>query len=232
MKRKAWTTPRVGTIVAIVLLVVAVIAAAAWSLRPVSHLAIGAHQTRFVVPCDYDKFRQIMVRKNATAAIVERSGMELIDVQIRDLQVDASADDRPLLNAIRGKSKMNLDAIRQIRVRLDDPAIDADELALRQQAAIEADSMNVVTKSVAAAGNLESYQTTLEARPSDDGTEVRVTVEMKVRVDVPKLFTNRADTRVQEAAEDAINEQARSIEMFIAEHADKRLILPDLGGGN
>ncbi|QDV45075.1 hypothetical protein Enr13x_49480 [Stieleria neptunia] len=220
MNRKTWTLPRVGTTVAIVSLVVAVIATAAWALRPVSHLAIGAHQTRFVVQCDFDKFRQIMVRKNATAAIVGRSGMELIDVKIRDLQVDASADDRPLLNAIRGKSKMNLDAIRQIRVRLDDPAIDADELALRQQAAIEADSMNVVTKSIAAAGNLESYETTLGARPSDDGTEVQLTVEMKVRVDVPKLFTSRADARVQQAAEDAINEQARSIEMFIAEHAD------------
>lgn len=212
-----------------VLVVVAVVGAALF-FSSVSHLASGQHETTITIDVDFDKFRQIMVRKNATAAIVEQSGMEVLDEQIHDLDVDTSDDDHPLLNAIRGKSKSKVDGIKQLTVRLDDPAIDADELVLRQVISIRPDSMEVSSTSKSPAGNLEDYQTKLKAWAEDGSTIVELTTSLKVRVEIPSVFTSRADSEVRKSAEDAVKQQAESIRRFIAEHADKRMIFPDLGG--
>jgi len=229
MNRNFWTTTRVAIAFAITMIVAAGLSVAVWSFSTVDYLASGKQEESFVVDCTFSKFRQIMVRKNATAAIIGQSGMTLLDEKIQDVQLDTSGDDRPLLNAILGRSKSGLTAIKQITVKLDDPAIDADKLVLRQQANIQPDVMNVVTKSKAPAGNLESYETTLEARPNGDRTEVTTMVALSVHVKLPKMFTSRADTQVQRSAIDAVTEQARSIKAFIAEHADERMIVPELG---
>ncbi len=230
MNRRFWSSGRIATVAIITILLIAGVAAAAWSLGSVTHLATGQHQESFTIEVDFDKFRQIMVRKNATAAIVGRSGMTLKDERIDDFQVDTSGDERPLLNAIRGKSKSEVDAVKQLTARLEDPAIDADELILRQHAVIETGSMIVETRSKSPAGNLEDYQTKLQAKPDGDRTAVILNVALKVRVDVPKMFVGRANEEVQQSAEDAVRQQAESIRAFVAQHADKRLILPELGG--
>ncbi|MFG0263698.1 MAG: hypothetical protein ACF8AM_00940 [Rhodopirellula sp. JB055] len=202
------------------------------SLSSVEHLASGSAQQTVLVECEFDKFRQIMVRKNATAAIVSQSGMRLIDESVEDLQVDTSQDDRPLLNAIRGRSKTEVQAVKKLRVSLNDPHIEADELTLRQRANVQPESVHVVTESIAAAANLESYRTTLDARRKGSQTEVSVSVGLEVRVTVPKAFTGRADREVQQSAVDAVDEQAKSLQRFVAEHAGERFILPELGNGS
>jgi len=229
MTIKFWNSTRVAIAGVVALIVAAGLGVSIWSFSLVDYLASGKQEKSFVVDCDFAKFRQIMVRKNATAAIIGRSGMTLLDEKIQDVQLDTSGDDRPLLNAILGRSKSDLTAIKQITVKLDDPAIDADKLVLRQQATIQPDLMNVVTKSKEPSGNLESYETTLEAQPSGDRTEVKLMVALSVRVKLPKMFTSRADTQVQRSALDAVTEQERSITAFIAQYADERLILPELG---
>jgi hypothetical protein len=201
----------------------------AWKASIIEHVAVGKQSQTFSIECDYDRFRQIMVRKNASAAIVAHSGMTLLEERVQDIEVDTTADDRPLLNAILGKSKSELSAVKMLTVQLDDPALDANELVLRQVANIEPTEMNVVTKSTGAAGRLENYLTTLHAEPEAQSTKVTLSVEMQVRVEVPKLFASRADDRVQHAADEAIAGQAEAMKQFVAEHADKRLILPELG---
>ena len=49
----------------------------AWNASVIEHVAIGKQSKVFSVDCEFDRFRQIMVRKNATAAIVGHSGMAL-----------------------------------------------------------------------------------------------------------------------------------------------------------
>ena len=227
MPFQSWTRPRVLFLLFAAFILVAG-TAAAWTLATVDHLASGSESYRFLVECDYDKFRQIMVRKNATDAIISQGGMSLIDEQVLDLQIDTSGDDRPLLHALRGRSKSEVEAVKALTVRLNVPAVTADELELVQVAEIDANQLNVETKSKGPAGNLENYVTSLGARPANGGTEVTLSVSMDVRVQVPKMFTSRADAEVQRAAEDAAAEQEKSIRTFIAEHADKQLILPEL----
>ncbi|MBB3209240.1 hypothetical protein FHS27_005078 [Rhodopirellula rubra] len=203
-------------------------AVVAWNLASVEHSADGNHSTNFIVDCDYEKFRQIMVRKNATRAMIDQVGMKLIDETMDDLQVDTSGDERPLLNAIRGKSKSDLSAVKRITVELNDPAIDATELKLEQHADVGTESMMVETKSTAPAGNLKRYQTNLTARGDGVKTIVEVEVRIEVVVKVPKMFTERADDEVQRSAKNAVEEQEKSLKAFVAEHADQRLILPEL----
>ncbi len=213
------------TVLALVLVLAALIA---WQLRSIEHLATGQQQRSFVVDCDFAKFRQIMVRKNATAAIVGHTGMRLINEQIEDVMVDTSQDDRPLLNAIRGVSKTEVSAVKELTVQLEDPTLEANELVLEQNADIQPDRIDVITVSKRAAGRLKHYQTTLDAKPDPEGTRVVLTVELDVLVKVPHFFKHRADAGVQQAADDAITGQAAAIEAFIARHADELLILPEL----
>tara|TARA_R110002049_G_scaffold285698_1_gene466758 strand:+ start:172296 stop:173033 length:738 start_codon:yes stop_codon:yes gene_type:complete len=215
------------TVALIATLLVTAVALGYWMLKPVEHLASGAQQSTFVIECEFDKYRQIMVRKNATKAIVGNSGMELIEEKIQDVEIDASADDRPLLNAIRGKSKTELSAVRLLTVSLNDPQLESDRLVLKQHADIRPEAMHVRTKSIKPAGRLQSYQTELTAVPHSGGTEITLNVSLEVRLNVPKLFTSRADAEVQQAAIDAITDQEESITQFVAEHADARIILPE-----
>jgi hypothetical protein len=216
---------RLAILAAIVLLLVAV---AAWQLRSIDHPASGQQMRTFVVDCPFDKFRQIMVRKSATKAIVSNSGMKLLDERTLDIDLDASQDERPILNAIRGQSKTDVKAVKELTVQLDDPMLEASELNLRQDVNIQEGLIQVSTVSKRPAGRLESYQTTLEAEPEEQGTRVKLGVQMDVRVKVPKFFRYRADQGVQQAAEDAVAGQESSIKEFIDLYADELFIIPDL----
>ena len=154
--------------------------------------------------------------------------MRLVSEKVQNIELDMSGDDRPLLNAIRGRSKSEVSAVKIITVRLDDPTLEASELVLRQVAEIHASEIDVTTQSTGPTGRLEYYATSLNAQPDARGTQVSISVEMGVRVKVPKLFLSRADARVQNAADDAITGQAVAIKQFIVENADERVILPDL----
>ncbi len=210
-----------------VLLLVAV-GFAAWQLSPVSRLSPGTSERSFEMPIEFAKFRQIMVRKQATAAIVSHGGMQLLDEKIQGVSVDTSGDDRPILNALRGRSQSELAARKQLLVSLDDPSLEADQLSLTQTADIRSDSMNVRSVANQPAGNLEEYSTTLAATPADGVTQVTVSVDMRVRVKVPKLFVGRADAKVQQAAEAATREQQAAIEHFINQYAGELIVLPEL----
>lgn len=212
--------------VALVLLLIAGIAA--WQLRSVDHPALGQATRSFAVDCPFDKFRQIMIRKNATKAIVGDSGMRLLDERVIDVDLDTSKDDRPILNAIRGRSKTDLVAVKELTVGLDDPMLEADELILRQNADIDDTRMKVRTISRRPAGRLEEYETTLDAQADQSRTRINLSVAMKVRVAVPNYFRHLAESGVQEAADEAIDGQQNSIVEFIDLYSDERFILPDL----
>ncbi len=230
--KKKSTLGRPATVIiglAIATLLLATAGVLAWQMTSVSHAARGYSERSFVIDADFDKFRKIMVRKDATAAIVANSGMELIEEQLQGLSLDTANDEHPILNALRGKSKSDLVATKQLVVSLEDPALEADRLSLTQQAAIEPHQMRVHTKANQPAGNLEDYTATLTAEPEGGKTKVIVTVEQTVRVKVPKMFVSHADGRVQEAADESTRQQQQSITEFVAQYADQTFVLPELG---
>ncbi len=102
------------------------------------------------------------------------------------------------------------------------------QVANGQRAEIDSDWMCVVTGSKSPAGNLEHFETTLDAQQKGDGMEGQLGVSMNVRVKVPKLFKDRADAEVQQTAVHAVQDQSQYIQNIIAEPVVKRLILPDL----
>lgn len=216
-----------GGIVAACLL--AVFAIGLWQLSEVSRAITGSSEREFAIDVEFEQFRKIMVRKDATGAVIGHSGMKLLKQKLQGVTIDASADRRPILNALRGKSESDLSATKQIVVRLEDPALKADELSLTQRAQVEPNALRVVTTANQATGNLEAYETTLRAVPQGNQTRVDLTVNQTVRVEVSWLFLSVAERRVQRAADDALAEQEQAIKDFVSRYADQVIILPEFG---
>ncbi len=208
--------------------ILACVALAVWQLKPIQHVSSASSDREFTLECDFAKFKQIMVRKNATKAVVAHGGLSLLRESVDDITLDTSKDDRPLLNAIRGTSKTELSATKTLTVRLDDPHIKNTDLTLRQVADVDTDRMHVETASIGEQQSIKRYATTLTAMPDGSRTRVQLSIEMKIEVSVPKLFVGRADSEVQRSADDAIAEQQQAITSFVIENADKKFIFPNL----
>lgn len=197
-----------------------------WGMTRVQHSAKGNAEQTFTVDVSYEKFRKIMVRKQATAAIVEHNAMELIHEDLDSVGIDLSQDEHPILNALTGNSQADLSASKEIQVQVNDPYLDADRLTLNQQAQVGPTSMHVRTTATPT-DNLKEYVTRLSGVPTEEGTEVRVSVDMRYEAKVPKFFRQSMDKRVQDAAEAAVNDQVDAIKQFISEHASAPVVLPD-----
>lgn len=201
-----------------------------YQMRKVDYVATASASRAFELDCDFAKFRQIMIRKSATKAIVNHGGMTLLSEEILRVKVDTSKDDRPILNAIRGESKTDLQATKMLTVKLNDAGVDVDRLKLRQEVAVEADGMAVRTAAVGPQQAVLDYVTTLSATPKSDTTHVELRTEMKIQVRVPRLFTHRADMGVADAAAAGLRDQQAAITELVAKHANDVLILPDIKG--
>ncbi len=186
-------------------------------------------QRQFTLPVEFDNFRQMLVRTDATQSIVEHGGMKLLDKSIESLHIDLSRDSRPLLNALKGKSKADLSARRRLTVQMIDPQLEANELSLTQIAEIHPDNVNVLTASDRAAGKLEAYQSKLEAVKANGESEVKLATQMAVVVRVSPLFLSVAKARVAKAASDGLRDQEAAIRDLVARHDERSFILPTLG---
>ena len=211
------------------LVLVVIVFATVRMFSRVNHAARGTSSRTFEISVEFDKFRQIMVRKNATAAIVEHGGMELIEQHTQAVAVDLSGDDRPVLNALLGQSRADLAATKHITVRINDPHVGADRVSLTQTANIDAGNLNVITVANQPTGNLQDYETKLSARAEGASTTVTLDMDLSVRVDVARLFVSRADAQVQAAADEALRQQEAAIKHLIERYAAVRFVLPDLG---
>ncbi len=212
-------------LVALSLLAFGAIGIAMW---PVDHISQGSSRREFTMEVDFDKFRQIMVRKNATEAIVAHSGMQLLEELVDDVSVAVPQQERPILNAILGQANANLSAKKRIIVSVDDPAIGVDKLTLHQTVDIQPESMDVQSNATEPVGNLQAYATRLRASKAAGGTKVELAIDQTIRVKVPRIFGSAADRRVQKAADNSTAEQEQAIRDFIAKFENEVIVLPEL----
>ena len=199
---------------------------AAWGLSRGEQSLRGAAERSFTMDIEFDKFRQILVRTDATAAILEHGGMKLVDEKTDAVEIDLSNDSRPLRNALRGKSKANVSAIKRLTVQLNDPQVNATELLLSQDCQIHPDSIAILTTSDQPAGELKVYNTTLVAAKASHGTEIKLSIDMTVDVFISRFFLSQAESRVKQAAEKSMEEQERAIRSLVSGFEGRTLILP------
>ncbi len=183
----------------------------------------------FVLDVDFDKFRQILVRTDATASIIEHSGMKLTRNSVDTVEIDLTNDSRPIRSAIAGKSKAEVAAGKRLTVQLSDPQLDADELFLYQDAQIQPDEIHVRTESIEPAGKLRSYVTTLDAVRDKQNTLVTLSVGLSIDLHISPFVLRFARSRVRNAASSALEEQEIAIRKVVSQFADKKLFLPTLG---
>ena len=198
----------------------------AWGLSRSEHSLCGVAERSFTMEVEFDKFRQILVRTDATAAILEHGGMKLVDEKTDSVDIDLSNDSRPLRNALRGKSKANVSAIKRLTVQLNDPQVNASELLLSQDCQVHPDSIQIHTTSDQPAGELKVYNTTLDAVKASHGTEIRLSMDMTVDVVISRFFLSQAEARVKQAAEKSLEEQEKAIRSLVSGFEGKTLILP------
>lgn len=195
-----------------------------WGLSKTDCSVEGKSQQKFTLDVDFDTFRQILVRTNATAAILEHGGMKLVNEKTEDIVIDLSKDSRPLRNFLRGKSKADITAIKHLTVQLNDPQLNATELLLTQNCRIQREKIHIVSSSDKQAGELRIYNTTLDAVKVDNATEVTLSINMTVDVCVSRIFLSQAAPRVQKAAEKAMQEQKDAMRNLVA-NVDRHAIV-------
>ena len=184
---------------------------AAWGFSP-TNCSVSVEANRaFSLHTDMDTFRQLLVRTKATEAILEHSGMELMDETTESVDIDLSNDSRPLRNFLRGKSKANVSATKHLKVKLNDPQISTTDLSLTQECKIGPKNIHVTTSADGPSGDLKSYSTTLKAVKGEQGTDVVLTIEMTVEVKVCSLFESQARSRVQQAANKSLEDQEEAL---------------------
>jgi len=196
----------------------------AWLLSSTNHLASGSSERAFLLEVDYDKFRQIMVRNDVTREVITASGLTLKSDDLENLVVDTTQDRRPVINALLGRSKTELDATKHLTVSVKNAEVNLDTLELTQHAEIGNDLIHVRTVSDKPTGNLESYETSLKAKRISTGAEVVVTVQLKVNILLPRLFQSTAGARVQAEADKATKEQEAMLRDVVEKYS-KRLTL-------
>lgn len=229
MKSNNFKTTRRSQIgILLILGTLLVVGVVGWGLWAVEYTASGSSHREFTLNVDFVKFRQIMVRKNATQAIVAHSGMKLIEERVNDLSVEVPRQKRPILKALLGNANADLAASKQITVSLEDPQLNAKQLTLNQLVDIHPDYMEVHSESSEPAGNLKYYATRLRASDYEGGTKVELTIDQKVDVKVPKLFIAEADRKVQQAADESTTQQEQAIRAFITQFQDEVIVIPEL----
>ncbi len=169
----------------------------------------------FHLDVNMDTFRQILVRTKATESILNHGGMNLLDETTENVDIDLKNDSRPIRNFLRGKSKANVTATKHLTVQLNDPQINAKELFLTQECRIQPEIIRIVTTSDRASGDLKRYGTTLQAERDGLGTNIAVSLEMTVDVQVAWLFQSQAKIQVEKAANKTLEEQEKAIRMLV-----------------
>lgn len=198
----------------------------AWGLSRSECAVKGTAEKSFTIDVDFNTFRQILVRTDATAAIVEHGGMKVIDESTDSVDIDLSNDSRPLRNLLKGKSKANVSATKHLTVQLNDPQLKASELKLSQECKIQPDNIHIVTISEQSAGELKTYKTSLDAVKVNDRTEVRLSLDMTVEVCISRLFLPQAEARVLQAAEKTLEEQESAIRSLVSKFEGDAIIMP------
>lgn len=192
-----------------------------WQIAPCEFKGASTAEHSDEINVPYDEFRTMMVRNNATQAIVEHGGMQVIDEEVLKLQVDLSRDKRPLLNAILRKSKAKVTASKRVTVSVNNSDIQADRLVLMQNAEITPEQLDVTSFSEGPAGDLKSYRTSLHAEPNGDTTLVRVTIDMHLCKDLGKLFHNEAQSQLDAAAHTTAYQQCEALQQFVLANAKR-----------
>ncbi len=194
-----------------------------WQIAPCEFQGSASAEFTGEIAVPYSEFRTMMVRNNATESIVEHGGMELVDEEVLDMEIDLSRDNRPLLNAILRRSKSCVTASKRLTVAVNNNDIRAENLHLLQDAKITPECIDVNSVSEEAAGDLKFYRTTLHAEPNGEATSVTISVELQLCKELGKLFHPEAQQRLEDAAQETVTQQHAALVQFADENAKRSL---------
>jgi hypothetical protein len=125
-----------------------------WNAVPCECLAVSQSEDACIINIPYQEFRTLIVRNDATKAILERDGFVLVDEETLELKIDFGDDKRPILNAIFGKSRSNVKALKRLVVGINDLYVGAVKLVILQNSKITPQEVCVESNSENRCGDI------------------------------------------------------------------------------
>lgn len=161
-------------------------------------------------PLSYEEFRTRLVRGDFTPMLIESAGCTLVESEVLNREIDVSTDPRPLLNALKRKSKSTVKQTQSLTIELANNNLEASTLRLFQSAEICAKHFTITVTLQAPAGILADYHYEIQGAPEGEGTRLTFKLDAKVKKEISSIAHPWVPQKVQEGVEEALERQSEA----------------------
>ena len=210
-----------GSLLAIILLIVLAI----WAFSP-AHYALATHsQLQFPVQISFPQLKQALSSADAIPAMVEFSGLQLLDQRLEERETNASEDPQSVLSTLMGRPPADVRLERQLLARVLVPEFGTEQVSLMQTIRIDDDVVEVTTTANLPSGNLENYRHhLLVQRPiAANSPQVTLSLDVTPRVEVARALRWIVERRLQQLIDQALETQRRELERLFAAQSNEDL---------
>lgn len=169
-------------------------------------------------PLSYEEFRTRLVRGDFTPMLIESAGCTLIESEVLNREIDVSTDPRPLLNALKRKSKSTVKQTQSLTIELANNNLEASTLQLLQSAEICAKHFTITVTLQEPAGILDEYRYEIQGVPEGEGTRLTFRLDATVKKEISAIAHPWVPQKVQEGVQEALDRQSEAFVQAI--HGD------------
>lgn len=161
-------------------------------------------------PLPYEEFRTRLVRGDFTPMLIEAAGCTLIESEVLNREIDVSTDPRPLINALKRKSKSTVKQSELLTIELGNDNLEASNLQLLQSAEIFAKHFTITVTLVEPAGILNDYRYEIQGAPEGQGTRLTFKLDATVKKELSAVAHPWVPQKVQEGVRQALDRQSEA----------------------
>lgn len=164
----------------------------------------------YTIDLPYDEVRTRLVRGELSTACIEAAGCRVLDTEIVERDIDLSKDPRPLINALKRKSKSIVKQKQMIVVEVQQEQLETDTLKLLQSAVITPKGFEVQVRLCQASGLLADYEYVILGKPNGDATEISFQLRAVVQKQISGVAHPWVPEKVHSEVDKTLFKQART----------------------
>ncbi|MFO0939973.1 MAG: hypothetical protein U0930_04335 [Pirellulales bacterium] len=179
-------------------------------VRPTPIKCHSQSSCSYTIDLPYDEVRTRLVRGELTTACIEAAGCRVVDTEIVERDIDLSKDPKPLINALKRKSKSTVKQKQMIVVEVKKEQLETDNLKLLQSATITPKGFEIQVRLFQASGLLADYEYVILGKPKGEFTEVSFQLRAVVQKQVSGVAHPWVPEKVHAEVDKALVRQART----------------------
>lgn len=182
-----------------------------------THKIVASPKYSFYLPYNYDIVRRVLVRTNAMEKLVESENGQIIE---QDWQGFSLSTDK-ILNA---NWLVEASGIFKVRVRQE---YLNETIKLKLRSTITREEMLVTITSLAPAGYMNFYSTTIQLKRQGDRTLVCIWLSIEAQFTAPKsdFIKQQVQQQLKKEAEKSVLRTQKTLQVIIDQYKDKKIIL-------